>query len=165
MTIRFEGEGDAAAIREVGTLAFGQTEEADLVDALRADSAYLISLVAVDALGSIVGFVLFSKIQIRSEAVSIEAAALAPVAVRPEQQRQGIGGALIRRGLEECAKIGVTAVVVLGHAGYYPRFGFSQAKAAAFGPFSGESWMALELVPGALDGASGNVVYPAAFGI
>jgi len=96
---------------------------------------------------------------------SLDAVSLAPVSVHPQHQRLGIGSALIRRGLDECRAQNEPAIFVLGHADYYPRFGFSSETAKPFGPFKGESWMALELIPHCLEGLSGDVKYAAAFGL
>jgi putative acetyltransferase len=86
--------------------------------------------------------------------------------VLPEFQNQGIGSALVRRGLDECHKQGHRIVVVLGHPSFYPRFGFSSKLAVRLeSPFpGGEVFMALELVPGALNGVAGRVQYPPPFG-
>lgn len=91
---------------------------------------------------------------------------LAPMAVAPSHQRQGIGSALVRAGLERCRALGSGAVVVLGHPAYYPRFGFSPS--VHFGIRSEyevpeEAFMVLELQPGFLRGISGTVQYHAAF--
>jgi putative acetyltransferase len=95
----------------------------------------------------------------------LHAAALAPVAVLPAFQSQGIGGDLIRAGNARCAMLGLDAIIVLGHADYYPRFGFSAAAAESLdAPFSGPSFMALELRPGSLS-KSGRVRYAKAFGV
>ena len=91
-------------------------------------------------------------------------AALAPVSVLPAFQKQGMGGDLIRAGNARCAEVGCVAVIVLGHADYYPRFGFSAAAAESLeAPFSGPHFTALELHPGALKG--GQVRYAKAFGV
>lgn len=92
--------------------------------------------------------------------------ALAPMAVLPELQRQEIGSALVQRGMDECRQRRHKIVVVLGHPHFYPRFGFSPKLAAKLeSPFSGgDSFMAVELVPGALDGVAGQVQYPPPFG-
>ncbi len=165
ITIREEIQDDRPAIREVNALAFGSTEEADLVDRLRADGLVLASLVACDD-GEVVGHILFSTLPIETAGRGVKAASLAPMAVRPERQRQGIGSALVRRGLEVCRALGLDGVVVLGHPSYYPRFGFSAEGARRLeAPFSGPAFMSLELVPGALDGVSGRVRYPPAFGL
>lgn len=88
------------------------------------------------------------------------------MAVRPDRQRRGIGSRLIRDGLAMCRGRGHRVVVVLGHADYYPRFGFSPALAERLrSPFPGPHFMALELVPGALDGVVGEVRYPPPFGV
>jgi putative acetyltransferase len=165
-TIRPETPADREAIHQVNRLAFGQDAEAVLVDALRAGGYGRLSLVAeVD--GEIVGHIFFSDLPILTEHGSVSALALAPMAVRPDYQRRGIGSALVRAGLEACRTAGHRIVVVLGHADFYPRFGFSAKLAEPLSsPFSGrESWMAVELVPGALAGVSGRVQYAPPFGI
>jgi putative acetyltransferase len=132
---------------------------------LRADEAVLASFVA-EREGRIVGHILFSRMSIETTGGPIAAVALAPVAVVPEGQRQGVGGQLIAHGLDWLRDRGERIVIVVGHPGYYPRFGFSSDRARALtSPFPADVFMALELVPGALDGISGSVRYPAAFGL
>jgi putative acetyltransferase len=162
---RPESATDHEAIRHVNRLAFGQDEEARLVDVLRDGGYVRVSLVAEQA-GRVVGHILFSELPIITGAGTVAALALAPMAVLPELQRQEIGSALVRRGLEACRQQGHRIVVVLGHAHFYPRFGFSPKLAEHLkSPFSGkDSFMALELVPGALDGVVGRVQYPPPFG-
>jgi putative acetyltransferase len=88
------------------------------------------------------------------------------VAVLPEYQRKGIGGILIRHGLELLRGRGERIVIVVGHPNYYPRFSFSPDNARFLkSPFPAEAFMAMELSAGALDGIQGSVVYPQAFGI
>jgi putative acetyltransferase len=163
--IRPETSADHEAIRHVNRLAFGQDDEARLVDALRDGGYVRVSLVA-EMVGKVVGHILFSDLPIITRAGTVPALALAPMAVLPEFQRRGIGSALIPRGLEACRQQGHRIVVVLGHAHFYPRFGFSPNLAAHLAsPFSGsEFFMAVELVPGALDGVAGGVQYPPPFG-
>ena len=160
MQIRPAARADVAAIHAVVAAAFGQPDEARLVDRLRADGDTLVELVA-DKDRAIVGHILFSRLGIGA----LAGAALAPVAVAPAHQRGGIGGALIRAGLDRCRQRGVPAVVVLGHPAYYPRFGFDAALAAPLAaPFAGPALMAIELTPGALAGG-GALAYAPAFGI
>ena len=160
MIVRDASPADIGAIRAVVTAAFGQPDEADLVDRLRGDGDSLAELVA-DTDAGIAGHILFSRLGIGG----IAGAALAPLAVAPAQQRRSIAGRLICAGLDRCRRLGVPAVVVLGHADYYPRFGFDAALAVPLqAPFSGPSLMAIELTPGAL-AAGGALRYAPAFGI
>jgi len=122
--IREEQTGDAEAIRRVSTEAFGQPQEAQLVDALRNDCSDLLSLVAVDG-QDIVGHILFSPAFLGD----VEGMGLAPMAVIPARQRDGIGSELVRAGLAKLEERGCPFVIVLGHADYYPRFGFERASA------------------------------------
>jgi putative acetyltransferase len=165
MNVRPEVPADHEAIRHVNRLAFGQDDEARLVDALRDGGFLRVSLVAERA-GRVVGHILFSDLPIITGTGTAAALALAPMAVLPELQNQGAGSALVQKGLEACRQQGHRVVVVLGHSHFYPRFGFSAKLAAHLeSPFSGsESFMAVELVPGALDGVVGRVQYPPPFG-
>jgi putative acetyltransferase len=164
MTIRPEAPADHAAIYKVNCLAFGQDAEAKLVDALREGGFVRLSLIA-EVGGQIVGHILFSKLPIITETGVVEALALAPMAVIPSHQRRGIGSKLVDEGLRLCRKAGHRIVVVLGHAAFYPRFGFSASLAVPLtSPFGGgEGWMAVELVPGALAGVVGTVEWPGPF--
>jgi putative acetyltransferase len=155
---------DYAATRAVLRHAFPADEEADLVEQLRADGDVLVELVAASDT-TLQGHILYSPLAIERDGATIHAAALAPVAVLPAFQNQGIGGELIRAGNARCAELGLEAIVVLGHADYYPRFGFSARTAESLqAPFSGLHFMALELKPGVLkDG--GKVRYAKAFGV
>ncbi len=163
--IRRETAADLEAIRQVNRLAFGQDSEADLVDALRDGGYARLSLVAEEN-HRVVGHILFSNLPIIATDRTISALALAPLAVLPEHQRHRIGSALVRYGLDECRKQGHQIVVVLGHPQFYLRFGFSSELAMPLrSPFSGEAWMAMELVPGVLDGSVGTVKYPPPFNV
>ena len=159
--VRAEASGDLSAIRHVNELAFGRPNEADLVDALRRAAGTYVSLVAEQD-GKVVGHVLFTEVRVESDAGSWDALGLAPMAVLPEYQRQGIGSQLVRSGLDACARQGHAVVVVLGHPTYYPRFGFVPAAAKGLRceyPVPDEVFMVAELVPGALDGRTGLVKY------
>ncbi len=122
--IREEQTCDAEAIRRVNTEAFGQLQEAQLVDALRNNCSDLLSLVAADG-EDIVGHILFSPALLGD----VEGMGLAPMAVVPARQRDGIGSELVRAGLAKLEERGCPFVIVLGHADYYPRFGFERASA------------------------------------
>jgi predicted N-acetyltransferase YhbS len=91
----------------------------------------------------------------------VPALLLGPIAVTPERQSQGIGSALMREALDAAKAQGHKAVLLVGDAPYYERFGFSEAlvsKLAMPGPVDKARFLGLELVPGALSGAEGRVV-------
>ena len=125
--IRDEQLDDVDAVREVYRQAFNQEQEGRIVDALRERGVTLLSLVAVTD-GVVVGHIMFSPMTIESEAGTWDAVCLAPVAVAPARQKQGIGGMLIEVGLAELRGRGQRAVILLGHPSYYPRFGFRPAR-------------------------------------
>ncbi len=159
--IQSERSEDYPAIRQVNTMAFGRPYEGALIDALRDAATPHISLVAVVD-GHIVGHIFFSPVSIESAHGETVALGLGPMAVLPEYQRQGIGSQLVRQGLEECARIGQTVVVVLGHPEYYPRFGFVPAHTKNLHceyAIPNECFMVVELAPGALGGRTGLVKY------
>jgi putative acetyltransferase len=122
--IRDEQPGDIAAIREVNRQAFGQDDEGRIVDALRDNGAATVSLVAAER-GVVVGHIMFSPLSI-GPAMGV---GLGPMAVAPSHQRQGIGSRLVQAGIERLRTSGCPFVVVIGHADFYPRFGFQPAAA------------------------------------
>jgi putative acetyltransferase len=160
ITVRRETLEDYAAVYRVNSLAFERDSEAALVDRLRAVQPH-VSLVAV-AEGEIVGHIFFSPVSIESAGERFMAMGLAPMAVLPEHQNRGIGSQLVKRGLQACHQRGHKVVFVLGHPGYYPRFGFSQAKSKGITceyPSPDEAFMVAELEPEALEGRTGIVKY------
>ena len=164
MLIRKAAPADVRAIDAVEAAAFGRREEADLVARLRREGAAQVELVACRA-NETVGHILFSPLPIVRPGAVGAAAALAPLAVRPDMQRRGVGAALVREGLAHCRDAAVTAVVVLGEPAYYGRFGFrSETAATLLAPFSGPAFMALELEPSVL-ATGGEVRYAPAFGL
>jgi putative acetyltransferase len=163
VAIRDERAGDAAAIRSVERDAFERDGEARLVDGLRDADALAVSLVAtLDH--AVVGHVAFSPVMIAGATASV--VGLGPVAVSPPWQRCAVGARLCEEGLARARERGHGAAVVLGHPGYYPRFGF--VPASRFGlSYPGDvpdgAFLAAELVPGALRGAHGPVRYRSEF--
>ncbi|GGC33301.1 N-acetyltransferase [Parapedobacter defluvii] len=169
ISIRQETAADFAAVFDVNRLAFGQDNEARLVDALRAnETAFVPELSIVAVIGAIVvGHILFTKITIRGSNGNLHGSlALAPMAVRPEHQKQGIGSQLVRKGLAVASGLGFQSVIVVGHEQYYPKFGFEPAeKWNIKAPFEvpSDAFMAIELIADGLRNVSGMVVYPAEF--
>lgn len=146
--------------------AFNQRNEADLVEQLRAGGFDVLELVAESG-GCLAGHIFYSPLPIEAPARTVRAAALAPLAVHPDFQRRGIGGALVHMSIPMLAHAGFEAIVVLGHPDYYTRFGFSPETAASLRhPFPpGPHFMALELESGVLDGLAGEVRYAPPFGV
>ena len=163
--IRPEQPKDFAAVRDLNLAAFPNPAEANLVDELRANSKAALSLVAVQD-NRIVGHILFSPVTVESNDGEHPVLGLAPMAVLPELQRQGVGSLLVTAGLAHCKRTGVGSVIVLGHSDYYPRFGFE--KASHFGvrceyDVPDEYFMLVELIEGAGDRISGMVRYQPEF--
>lgn len=155
--IREELTTDTGAIREVNLQAFGQEHEGRIVDALRSNGAVLLSLVAVID-SQVVGHIMYSPASVDH----VTGAGLAPMAVLPEYQRQGIGTQLVTTGNQKLKASGCPFIVVLGHADYYPRFGFQPAS--NFGlkcewPVPDNVFMALILDSTKMEGVSGLVKY------
>ena len=163
--IRQENPSDIEAIRHVNKLAFEQEAEAVLVDRLREKGVVTLSLVAIEN-DRVVGHILFTPVTIELEHAKYDAITLAPIAVLPQYQRRGIGARLIEHALDECRRLGHNVVVLIGHPEYYPRFGFVPARPKGLvSEFEvpDEAWMVAELIPGALDGVSGEVRFQPEF--
>ena len=155
--IREEQADDIAAIRDVNRRAFGQEQEGNIVDALRSNGAAMLSLVAT-LNGRVVGHIMFSPITVGE----LTGAALAPMAVLPEYQRQGVGSKLIEAGTQKLTDAGCPFIIVLGHADYYPRFGFKPARTLGIKcewEVPDEAFMVLVLDREKMQGVSGLAKY------
>ena len=160
--IREEGPEDEEAVRAVNEKAFGQPAEAIIVDKLRKNCPGLLSLVALDG-DEVVGHILFSPAKIEGSTKTIEGMGLAPMAVLPERQRQGIGTLLVDRGIEMLRSRSCPFIIVLGHPEYYPRFGFERASLwgirSQWEGVPDEAFMILVLQRAAMKGLSGVARY------
>lgn len=172
LTIRREEKEDKKAVFKLIQKAFQNAEFSDqgehfLVERLRESAAFIPQLSLVATLDNkIVGHILLTKIKITNANNSFPSLALAPVSVLPEHQKQGIGGKLILESHRIAKELGNKSIVLLGHEGYYPRFGYERAdKYGIRLPFEAplENCMVIELVDNGLDGVSGLVEYPKAF--
>jgi putative acetyltransferase len=156
ITIRAETASDYDAVYRVEEAAFEEDFEARLVNALRGSKSEILSLIAEDE-GEVVGHILFTHMTIESDKGIFGAVHLGPLAVSPSHQRRGIGGQLIAAGLEELRSEGHGAVLLFGHTSYYPRHGFRPAREFdVHCEDDRDSFMAIELYPGALDNVSGQ---------
>lgn len=161
IAIREAAEADRDAIRAVEQAAFGQPDEARLVDALVSDGDDAMELVALDG-GRIVGHVLFSPLVVETPHRSFTVVALAPLAVDPAHQRKGVGRALVEEAHRRLKAAGETLSVVLGDPAYYGRFGYSHQRAAGFeSDYQCEALQALAFAKDAP--LSGRLVYAPAF--
>jgi len=160
-TIRVERTQDVSQVRVVNEGAFDQPTEADLVDKLRESCGDYLSLVAED--DEVVGQIVFTPAIVEGSERRVVGMGLAPLAVTPDRQRQGIGSALTKRGLEILRERGCPFVIVLGHPEYYPRFGFERASAydltCQWEGVPDEAFMVLVFDPGVMEGVSGVARY------
>lgn len=142
-------------------------EEQNLVERLRKSNSFIPELSLVALYGDkIVGHILLTRVKIVNAQYKFESLALAPVSVLPEYQNKGIGGMLIKNAHKAAKDLGYKSIVLLGHAGYYPKFGYKPAS--TFGvelPYNvpDENCLAIELVEEGLKGVSGIVEYPKEF--
>jgi putative acetyltransferase len=162
ITIRAEQPADAPQVRTVNELAFGQPVEANLVEKLRKACDDGLSLVAEEQ-GLVVGHILFTPVAVEGEDRSVGGMGLAPMAVLPDRQQQGIGSALVLEGLAMLRAGGCPFVVVVGHPQFYPRFGFEPARRhgleSQWPGIPDDAFMVLVLDPRALTGLSGVARY------
>jgi predicted N-acetyltransferase YhbS len=157
-------------VYDLNKASFGQESEPKLVELLRKSNAFIPELSLVATMNNkIVGHILFTKIKIKDDSgKEFESLALAPMAVRPELQKQGIGGKLILYGLNKATELGYKSVLVLGHEHYYPKFGFVPTERWKIkAPFDVPTnvFMGIELVENGLADVSGGVQYPKEFGL
>jgi predicted N-acetyltransferase YhbS len=118
-----------------------------------------LAFVATDEAGAIVGTVRLWDIAAGEGGPA--ALLLGPLAVDPGLKSAGIGAALMRHAVAEAGRLGHRAILLVGDAPYYARFGFSAARTGRLampGPYERERLLALELAEGALDGASGTLI-------
>ena len=165
VVVRPEEPGDISQVRAVNRAAFETSEEADLVDALRLSEAWIygLSWVAVNDAGEVVGYALLTRCTVEGTA----GLCLAPCAVDPRFQRQGVGSAVIEAALNAARAQGEAFVVVLGHSDYYPRFGFQRAADHGISlsiDVPADALMAMALDDGAVMPV-GNICYAEPFGI
>lgn len=164
--IRDASKSDFSDVMQVEKEAFGDEKEAILVSQLLEDESAepIISLLAFKE-DEAVGHILFTRATIDGNGSSPLIYLLAPLAIKPEYQRQGIGGMLINEGLKKLKGIGAQMVFVLGHENYYPKYGFKQ-DAGSMGflaPFPipeehADAWMVYPLSSGSIDAFKGRVV-------
>lgn len=162
INIRIESQEDLQQVHLLNEQAFEQPAEANIVDKLRLMCSEYLSLVAEDD-KKIVGHILFTPVMIEGTQGNIQGMGLAPMAVSPDRQRQGIGSRLVEKGLEILKSQNCPFVIVLGHPEYYPRFGFEQAsKYGLVSQWEGvpdEAFMVMVMDKNVLEGVTGVAKY------
>lgn len=160
-TIRSATLADLPSIKALNDLAFGGRDESHIVQTLHDDGDGLLSLIATTSSHDIIGHIQFFEIALIGPK-SGRIAGLGPMCVAPNYQKSGIGSKLVAYGLQSLAQQGAHRIFVLGHADYYPKFGFSVDATAGFAaPWGGPAFMAIELNGGGPE--FGELQYPAAF--
>ena len=168
VNVRKTSEADQQTVVDVIVAAFGDAEGhviAELVSQLLVDPSAqpLVSLVAT-ANERVVGYVLYTNVRVEGSARTVFASILAPLAVDPEYQNKGIGGRLITEGMKLLKEAGVELLFVLGHPGYYAKYGFSAAGIRGLSapypiaPENSGAWMVQEIHPGVIGRVWGKVV-------
>ncbi len=163
--IREAGPGDLDAVLAIEWSAFERDDIVELTRDMLADPTAEppLSLIALDD-GRPVGHVLFTAARLDGAEASPLVSILAPLAVAPEAQNKRVGTALVEAGLDRLRAAGTELVFVLGHPGYYPRFGFRPAGALGLdAPYpipakDADAWMVLDLSGGTLGQARGVVI-------
>jgi len=167
--IRTEINSDFTQVHEVNFVAFGNREdEAELVRRIRSTSNFVPQLsIVAEVNEEIVGHLLLSKAEVVEGNNLHEVIVLAPVAVRPGYQKQGIGTKLINEGLKRCKELGFYIVLLIGHPSYYPKFGFKPARKYDLElrqfEVPDEVFMVCELKEDVLNNIKGELKYPSAF--
>lgn len=168
MNIRTEERKDYQEVYSLNEEAFGGSDESLLIERIRASEQFIpeLSLVAEEA-GNIIGHVLFSKAVVVDEGKEQDVIVLAPVAVKPERQKTGIGSQLIQEGLRRCRDLEYGLVLLIGHPSYYPRLGFKPARQFQLElkqfKVPDEVFMVYEVIEGSLGRIKGELLYPGAF--
>ncbi|MDV5172221.1 N-acetyltransferase [Photobacterium rosenbergii] len=164
MLIRSEAPADIIPIDNLLKTVFDTEAEAELVMRLRENGKRTLSLVACNDEGELVGHLFFSPVMLDGEDHNWQG--LAPMAIKPEYQRQGIGLAMLEEAKQTLAELGYPVIVVLGHPEYYPKVGFAPAAPQGIQcswPAPEDAFMVLEVVPGAIGEKSGMISYSEEF--
>ncbi|QYR19046.1 N-acetyltransferase [Paenibacillus sp. sptzw28] len=167
--IRTEAEADHQAVYQLNVEAFsGRENEAKLVERIRNSDGFIPQLSLVAEIESrIVGHLLLSRARVAEGQENQEVIVLAPIAVHPSLQKQGIGSRLMKEGLDRCEELGFRAVFLIGHSSYYPKFGFKPARTLDFAlrqfEVSDDVFMVRELKDGDLKNLKGELLYPEPF--
>lgn len=165
--IRQERPVDFPYIFSIHELAFDRIDEANLVNSLRKSDRFIPELALVaESDGEIIGHIVYTKIEIHQRQERFESIALAPLSVRPDVQKSGVGSLLMRTSLSLATELNYSSVIVLGHEHYYPKFGFMPTERWGIKTqfdVPASCLMGLELQPGALEHVSGIITYAPEF--
>ncbi|WP_257348709.1 GNAT family N-acetyltransferase [Pseudalkalibacillus decolorationis] len=167
--LRTEKLKDHEDVYKLNSIAFENREdEPQLVERIRLSEEFIpeLSIVAEEN-NEIVGHILLSEAKVINEQEEHKVIVLAPVAVKPSYQKQGIGTKLIEEGLKRCKDLGYGLILLIGHPTYYPRFGFKPARDYGLElkqfDVADEVFMVCEIIKGELDRVEGELIYPKTF--
>lgn len=169
MLIRTEVQSDWNEVFDVNYLAFGnRDDEAKLVEQIRGSKEFIPELSLVAEMDhQIVGHLMLSKAKVINPINETDVIVLAPIAIRPEFQKQGIGSQLINEGIRRTRELGYGLIFLIGHPSYYPRLGFRPARSYGFElnqyKVSDPVFMVYEVLEGQLDKLQGELIYPESF--
>ncbi|MBM6995984.1 N-acetyltransferase [Paenibacillus sp. DXFW5] len=169
MIIRTETERDFNEVYKLNYLAFGNREdESKLVERIRKSNEYIPELsIIAEMENEIVGHLLLSKAKVEDHENAYTVIVLAPIAVKPNRQKQGIGSRLIEEGIRRCRTLGYGIILLIGHPSYYPRLGFQPARKHGLDlkqfEVPDEVFMVYEVEEGKLKEIKGELKYPKAF--
>ncbi|NJJ39114.1 GNAT family N-acetyltransferase [Paenibacillus apii] len=169
MIIRTESAADFEEVYNLNFLAFGNREdESKLIERIRKSEGFIPDLSIVAEIDmQIVGHLLLSKAIVEDEGNRHEVIVLAPIAVNPNYQKQGIGSQLIYEGFNRCIALGFNIILLIGHPSYYPKFGFKAARnyGLELKQFNvpDDVFMVCELKEGELQNIKGELKYPESF--
>lgn len=169
MLIRTETNKDFEEVFKLNYLAFDNREdESKLIERIRLSDEFIPELSIVAEMDhEIVGHILLSKAVVEDTEKEYTVIVLAPIAVKPNYQKQGVGSLLIEEGIRRCSSLGYSIILLIGHPTYYPRLGFRPARQFGFElkqfEVSDEVFMVYEVEEGKLQEIHGELKYPKAF--
>ncbi|MFD0675574.1 MULTISPECIES: GNAT family N-acetyltransferase [unclassified Paenibacillus] len=173
MIIRTETKDDYSQVYELNDKAFGNRDnESKLIEQIRLSEQFIPELsIVAEADKQIIGHILLSRAkvvdQVNDQLKEYDVIVLAPIAVSPDYQKQGVGTQLMMEGMKRTKQLNYSIILLIGHPAYYPKFGFKPARNYGIEltqfKVSDEVFMVCELIEGQLKHCQGELQYPNSF--